>query len=101
MLAASSSLHDPIAAHRGNLFLADTGVHQIGDEGAGVHPLGSGYRSGPNRLTWCRHRKWETINPISTLLQRFACARLSQPCLPESCPDFSPTFTTIAFDHTS
>jgi len=28
-------------------------------------------------------------NPISTLLQRFACARLSQPCLPESCPDFS------------
>ena len=52
----------PIAAHRGNLFLADTGVHQIGDEGAGVHPLGSGYRSGPNRLTWCRHRKWETIS---------------------------------------
>jgi hypothetical protein len=40
-------------------------------------------------------------NPISTLLQRFACARLSQPCLPESCPDFSATFTTIAFDDSS
>src|SRR5262249_32830539 len=26
-------------------------------------------------------------NPISTLLQRFACARLSQPCLSESCSD--------------
>ena len=25
-------------------------------------------------------------NPISTLLQRFACARLSRPCLPKSCP---------------
>src|ERR1700676_4509221 len=40
-------------------------------------------------------------NPISTLLQRFACARLSQPCLSESCPDFSATFTTIAFDDSS
>jgi hypothetical protein len=40
-------------------------------------------------------------NPISTLLQQFACARLSQPCLPESCPDFSATFTTIAFDDSS
>src|SRR5438445_6061470 len=35
-------------------------------------------------------------NPLSTLLQRFACARLSQPCLPGSCPDFSATLTTIA-----
>jgi hypothetical protein len=26
-------------------------------------------------------------------------AELSQPCLPESCPDFSATFTTIAFDN--
>src|SRR6266581_2653660 len=25
-------------------------------------------------------------NPLSTLHRRFACARLSQPCLPESCP---------------
>src|SRR5262249_51319397 len=25
-------------------------------------------------------------NPLSTLLQRFACARLSRPCLPKSCP---------------
>ena len=40
-------------------------------------------------------------NPLSTLLQRFACARLSQPRLPESCPDFSATFTTIAFDDSS
>jgi hypothetical protein len=37
-------------------------------------------------------------NPLSTLHQRFACARLSQPCLPESCPDVSATFTTVAFD---
>jgi hypothetical protein len=31
----------------------------------------------------------------------FACARLSQPCLSESCPDFSATFTTVAFDNSS
>jgi hypothetical protein len=36
-------------------------------------------------------------NPISTLLQRFACARLSQPYLSESSPDVSATFNTIAF----
>jgi hypothetical protein len=35
------------------------------------------------------------------VLQRFACARLSQPCLSESCSDFSATFTTIAFDNNS
>src|SRR6516165_2030197 len=29
-------------------------------------------------------------NRLSTLLQRFACARLSRPCLPGSCPDVSP-----------
>src|SRR6266436_9648275 len=40
-------------------------------------------------------------NPLSTLPQRFACARLSQSCLPESCSDFSATFTTIAFDDSS
>src|SRR5215831_13717864 len=40
-------------------------------------------------------------NPISTLLQRFACARLSQPCLPGSCPGVSATLTTIAFDNSS
>src|SRR5712671_4780946 len=33
---------------------------------------------------------------ISTLLQQFAYARLSQPCLTGSCPDFSATFTTMA-----
>jgi hypothetical protein len=33
-------------------------------------------------------------------LQRFACARLSQPCLSES-PDVSATFTTVAFDNSS
>ena len=35
-------------------------------------------------------------NPLSTLHRRFARARLSQPCLPESCSDVSATFTTIA-----
>src|SRR5262245_15223950 len=35
-------------------------------------------------------------NRISTLLQRFACARLSRPCLLGSCPNVSATFTTIA-----
>src|SRR6266849_6467089 len=40
-------------------------------------------------------------NPLSTRHQRFAYARLSQPCLPGSCPDFSATFTTIAFDDSS
>src|SRR5882762_2406628 len=35
-------------------------------------------------------------NPLSTLLQRFACARLSQSYLPESGSDFSATFTTMA-----
>jgi len=40
-------------------------------------------------------------NPISTLPKRFACARLSQSYLPESCSDFSATFTTVAFDHSS
>ena len=33
--------------------------------------------------------------------QRFACARLAQPCLPESSPDVSATFATIAFDNSS
>src|SRR5205823_14524084 len=28
-------------------------------------------------------------NPLSTLPQRFACARLSRPCLPDSCPGVS------------
>jgi len=35
-------------------------------------------------------------NPLSTLHQRFACARLSGPYLPGSCPDVSATLTTIA-----
>src|SRR5580692_9094515 len=30
-------------------------------------------------------------NPISTLHRRFACARLSQSCLPKSCSGFSAT----------
>jgi hypothetical protein len=33
-------------------------------------------------------------NPISTLPKRFACARLSQSYLPQSCSGFSATFTT-------
>src|SRR6266566_8773019 len=37
-------------------------------------------------------------NPLSTLLRRFACARLSQPCLPASCPGVSATLATTAFD---
>jgi len=40
-------------------------------------------------------------NPLSTLPQRFACARLSQSYLPKSCSDFSATFTTMAFDDSS
>src|SRR5450759_3983266 len=40
-------------------------------------------------------------NPLSTLQQRFVCARLSQSCLPESCSGFAATFTTVAFDHSS
>ena len=40
-------------------------------------------------------------NPLSTLHRRFACARLSQSCLPKSCSGFSATFTTVAFDHSS
>ena len=40
-------------------------------------------------------------NPLSTLLQRFACARLSRPCLPKSCPGVSATLTTSAFARSS
>jgi hypothetical protein len=40
-------------------------------------------------------------NPLWTLQQRFACARLPQLCLRGSCPDFSATFTTEAFDRSS
>src|SRR6516162_10831922 len=59
-----------------------------------VHPPSLSRRRGhPPVLT--------SSNPLSTLLQRFACARLSQPCLPGSCPDVSATFTTIAFDNSS
>src|SRR5258707_15419112 len=39
--------------------------------------------------------------PLSTLPQRFACARLSQPCLQGSCPDGSATLTTTPFDRSS
>ena len=45
------------------------------------HPPSSSRRTGqPPVLT--------SSNPLSTLLQRFACARLSQPCLSESSPTF-------------
>jgi hypothetical protein len=40
-------------------------------------------------------------NRFSTLQKRFACARLSQFCLPDSCSGFSATFTTVTFDHSS
>jgi hypothetical protein len=39
--------------------------------------------------------------PLSTLHRRFACARLSQSYLSKSSSDFSATFTTMAFDHSS
>jgi hypothetical protein len=59
-----------------------------------VHPPSSSRKMGqPPVLT--------SSNPLSTLLQRFACARLSQSCLSKSCSDFSATFTTIAFDDSS
>ena len=59
-----------------------------------VHPPSLSRRKGqPPVLT--------SSNPISTLLQRFACARLSQSYLPKSRSDFSATFTTIAFDNSS
>jgi hypothetical protein len=59
-----------------------------------VHPPSLSRRQGqPPVLT--------SPNPLSTLLQRFACARLSQPCLTGSRPDFSATFTTMAFDRSS
>ena len=40
-------------------------------------------------------------NPLSTLHRRFTCVRLPASCLPGSCPDFSATLTTIAFDDSS
>src|SRR5467141_4231617 len=59
-----------------------------------VHPPSSSRKMGqPPVLT--------SSNRISTLLQRFACARLSQSYLSKSCSDFSATFTTIAFDDSS
>ena len=39
--------------------------------------------------------------PFSTRRRRFACARLSRPCLPGSRPDVSATLTTTAFDRSS
>src|SRR5258708_4536285 len=48
-----------------------------------VHPPSSSRKMGqPPVLT--------SSNPLSTLLQRFACARLSQSCLSKSCSDFFP-----------
>src|SRR3984893_12683525 len=59
-----------------------------------VHPPSSSRKMGqPPVLT--------SSNRISTLPQRFAGARLPQPCLSKSCSDFSATFTTIAFDDSS
>src|SRR5258707_4635710 len=53
------------------------------------HPPSLSRRTGhPSVLT--------SSKQISTLLQRFAYARLSRPCLTGSCPDFSATFTTMA-----
>src|SRR5215467_10920149 len=58
------------------------------------HPPSLSRRTGqPSVLT--------SSNQISTLLQWFAYARLSRPCLTGSCPDIPATFTTLAFDHSS
>src|SRR6516164_2598818 len=57
------------------------------------------YRHPPSPKTWYPSQltlphleitgSW--YNPLSTLLQRFACARLSRPCLPKSGPGVSAT----------
>src|SRR5216683_1802785 len=60
---------------------------------SGIPQADPGGRVSPRVLT--------SPNPLSTLLQRFACARLSQSYLSKSCSDFSATFTTIAFDDSS
>jgi DNA helicase-2/ATP-dependent DNA helicase PcrA len=67
-----------------------TGSHVPRKAGRASRRLNAGCRSGS-----LRHP------PLSTLLQRFACARLSRPCLPESCPGVSATLTTTAFDRSS
>src|SRR4029077_6335354 len=59
-----------------------------------VHPPNCSRRKGqPPALT--------SPKPLSTRHRRFTYVRLSQSCLPESCPDFSTTFTTMAFNHSS
>src|SRR5215467_13254635 len=64
--------------------------------------LGQRLRNPPSRSRRKGHPPVLTSpNPLSTLLQRFACARLSRPCLPESCSGVSATLTTIALDHSS
>jgi hypothetical protein len=40
-------------------------------------------------------------NPLSTLLRRFACSRLSRPWLPKSCSGVSATLTTTGFARSS
>src|SRR6516164_9228596 len=55
--------------------------------------------------SWSRRKGHPPVltspNPLSTLLQRFACARLSRPCLPKSGPGVSATLTTTAFARSS
>ena len=69
--------------------------------------LHAGCRSGSIRHPPSRSRRkghppvLTSPNPLSTLLQWFACARLSRPCLPESCPGVSATLTTTAFVRSS
>jgi hypothetical protein len=41
------------------------------------------------------------IPTLSTLYQRFTCVRLPYTHLTGSCPAFSVTLTTMAFDHSS
>src|SRR3984893_6239356 len=53
-------------------------------------------------LIYDRHKGQPSVltspNPLSTLHRRFACARLSQPCLPGSSSRRSAALTTVAFD---
>src|SRR6516164_3014142 len=63
--------------------------------------LPSRFRRDRAQVLTFRTKAWSsfaTPKPLSTLLRRFACARLSQPCLPESCPGVSATLATTAFD---
>ena len=76
---------------------AFTGHTSIQEPGRASRRLHAGCRSGSLRHPPSLSRSMgqppvlTSPNLISTLPQRFACARLSRPCLPGSCPDVSAT----------